>query len=175
MRRSTAFLLVAIALIAIVAFEFRPEVTALAHHVRHGVYAQGAGLRVRVPLVYNSFEGPTSLGIVEQPGAARTRFSGGQGVLILISKNLPAGNGSMTMEQWWARTSASLTRQGARQTGTRNVSIAGRAERCYEYEGDFPGVAVWCVPESAGWIVDYAGPKTRLPEFYSLLGSAQTQ
>src|SRR5689334_25371658 len=123
MRRSTAFLLVAIALVAIVLFEFRPETGALAHHVRHGLYAQGARLRVRVPLLYTSFEGPTSLGIVEQPGAARMRFSSSQGVLILISKNLPGGNGSMSVDQWWTRTSESLARQGARQTGTRNASI----------------------------------------------------
>lgn len=178
MRLSTALLLAAIALLAVALWGFRPEAVALAWHVQHGMHADGAGLRVRVPLLYTALEGPDSLILMSQNGRVRTHFGGAQGVLIFISKKIPAPQGDETVDQWWKRTSDAIAREGARQASARTLSLAGRTARCAEFEGGFllVGVDIWCVPETAGgWFVDYNGPRAHVSEFYSLLAAAQAR
>ena len=176
MRKSTAFVLVALALLLGAVWAFGTELRALAWHVRHGLHATGAGLRVRLPLLYSAMEGEGSLVLMQENGRARRRFSGEQGVLVFISKNVPnLKNTNETVDEWWKRYSAVLVRQGARQTASRPLTIAGRSERCYQFEGgDFiVGTDVWCVPDSGGWIADYTGPSAHVQQFYAVLESAQ--
>jgi hypothetical protein len=178
MRRSTVLLLVAIVILLVTAWGFRPEAAALAWHLRHGVHAQGAGLRVPVPLLYSAMEGQTSLILMSPNGRARTRLYGAEGALVFVSKRVPAPQSpDETAEQWWKRTEAAVERQGARQTSARTLSLAGGAEHCYEFEGGlFLGVEIWCVPDSpGGWFVDYTGPRAHVPQFYSILDSAQAR
>src|ERR1051326_1508365 len=105
MRRSTALLLAAIAIVAVTLWGFQPETAALAWHARHGTHAGGAGLRVRLPLLYSALEGPDSLILMSPKGRARARLSGAQGVLVFISKKMPAAlSSSETIEEWWQRT-----------------------------------------------------------------------
>jgi hypothetical protein len=179
MRKSTALLLAAIAIVAITLWGFQPEAAALAWHARHGMHADGAGLRVRVPLLYSALGGPDSLILMNPKGRLRARFYGQQGVLVFISRKLPAPqNPSETIEEWWKRTSAAVERQGARPAGTRALAFAGHPAHCSEFEGGLflVGVEVWCVPEAAGgWFVDYTGPRAHVAEFYAALESAQAR
>lgn len=189
MRPSTALLLAAIAIVALTLWGFQPEAAAVGWHLRHGMHADGAGLRVRVPLLFSAMSGPDSLVLMSQKGRVRTRFLGPQGVLIFISKKFlgtvlsatpaPSPQGQTeSFDQWWTRTSAAMAREGASVTSTRAITVAGRSAKCSQFEGGFflVGADIWCVPDAAGgWIVDYNGPKAHVPEFYSLLDSAQAQ
>jgi hypothetical protein len=177
MRPGTAFLLAAIALVVIVGWGFKPEAIAVGWHLRHGFHADGAGLRVRVPLLFTSIEGPDSIVLMAQNGRVRARFSGTQGVLIFISKKIPGSSGQPEpMEDWWKRVSAAMERQGGRVAGTRTITPAGHAAKCSEFEGGLlmVGVDIWCLPDApGGWIMDFNGPRPRVPEFYSILQAAQ--
>jgi len=178
MRRTTALLLAAIAIVAIVAWGFRPEAVAIGWHVRHGLHANGAGLRIRVPLLFTAIEGDQSLVLISPMGRFRARFVEKQGSVLFISTRRPdPPYENETTEQVWARLSQSLERQGARVTATRNITIAGRTARCIQYEagGMIVGVDVWCLPEGGGRLIDYLGPRSRVQELYSILESAQTR
>jgi hypothetical protein len=179
MRKSTALVLAAIAIVAVTLWGFQPEANALAWHLRHGMHADGAGLRVRVPLLYSAIGGPDSLILMSQNGRVRARLHGQEGVLVFLSKKMPAPQSpSETIADWWKRTSAAAERQGSHPTGTQTVSFAGRPAQCSEFEGGLflVGTEIWCIPDAAGgWFVDYTGPRAHVPEFYSLLESAQTR
>lgn len=179
MRLSTALLLAAIAIVALALWGYQPEAAAIGWHARHGMHVDGAGLRVRVPLLYSAINGPDSLVLMSRKGRVRTRLSGAQGVLIFISKKIPgAQSKDETMVEWWTRTSAAMAREGASVTSTRAITFAGHSAKCSQFEGGFflVGADIWCVPDAAGgWIVDFNGPKAYVPEFYSLLASAQPQ
>jgi hypothetical protein len=179
MRKSTALVLTAIAIVAVALWGFQPEANAVGWHLRHGMHADGAGLRVRVPLLYSAIGGPESLVLMSQKGRVRARLYGQQGMLVFLSKKMPAPQSpSETIADWWKRTSAAAGRQGARPTATRALSLAGRPAHCSEFEGGLflLGTEIWCVPEdTAGWFVDYTGPRTHVPEFYAALESAQAR
>ena len=179
MRRSTAILLVAFALLIAASWGFAPEIVAIFWHLRHGMHDDGAGVRVRVPLLFTAIEGPSSIILMSPNGRARTRLSGEQGVLIFVSNKIPAPqNSSETVEQWWKRTSDAAGRAGAHETSSRALTIAGKPEHGHEFQGGMfqRGVEIWCVPDApGGWFADYAGPAARNWQFYSILESAQAR
>jgi hypothetical protein len=177
MRRSTAILLAAIVLLIVASWGFAPEVVAIFWHVRHGLHDEGAGVRIRIPLLFTAIEGPSSIILMSQNGRVRTWISGAQGVLVFVSNRVPAPQSSTeTVEQWWKRTSDAAGREGAHETASRALTLAGQQEHCHEFQGGLfqRGVEIWCVPDSSGgWFVDYTGPTAHVPQFYSVLESAE--
>ena len=177
MRRSTVLLLVAFVLLIVMSWGFAPEIVAVFWHARHGMHDDGAGARIRIPLLFTAIEGPSSIILMSQNGRVRSRISGEQGVLVFFSNRIPAAQSSTeTIDQWWRRTSESAAREGAHETSSRALTIAGRPEHCHEFQGGLfqRGVEIWCIPdEPSGWFVDYTGPAAHVARFYSILDSAQ--
>jgi hypothetical protein len=153
--------------IVLTVWGFAAEARALIWHLRHGMYVEGAGLRVRTPLSWNVIAGPDAINLINLPGPVRSKLHSAGGVILISNK--VRRDKATTLDTIRQR----LSKLGARELGSRTVQVGGSPLPCAEFEGFQQGVQVWCLREDTNLTAEFNGSTELVPTFYSLLESAQ--
>ena len=148
---------------------FAAEGRALAWHARNGMYVEGAGLRVRVPLLWNVIAGADAINLIDLDGFVRTRLHSPTGLILISNKASQKNAGTLpTIRQH-------MQDLGAKEIAHRDLQ-AGRSKlTCAEFQGFREGSLVWCVGEDTNLIAEFNGATELVPVFYSVLESAQAR
>lgn len=176
MRRSVIALGV-LAAVLLISWGFQPEAAALLWHLRHGVHAEGAGVRLRVPLLYEATASPDALVLTTSPGRVRKRQFQAPMALIMLSNKAPNPKDGepISNSEMLALTLQQHEHLGAKQTAKREFRLGSETISCLQFEGGsyLAGVDIWCAPASGGPIVSFGGGGELAGEFYGMLQSAE--
>ena len=176
MRRSL-IALAALAAVVLCSWGFRPESAAIGWHLRHGMHVDGAGVRVRVPLLFEAIASADSITLSTTPGKARTRLFHSPSALIILSDKKPVAGSDAPLPNadMLARTREQHEHLGSKLTAQRDIRLGNDKLTCLQFEGGefILGVDVWCAPEKGGPLVSFGGSPQLVNEFYNLLQSAE--
>ncbi|HEX8926020.1 MAG TPA: hypothetical protein VF786_09525 [Terriglobales bacterium] len=161
---------VLVVLLVLLATGFRPELVAIAWHVRHGHTYDFHGVRFRVPrLAYVLQPAPDQATVVFGRGIVRslrqpewTMFN-----LQYVSPQQLANRGSALSPRKIA------AMQGLQPVSVRRTAIVGAMLLCDEYnESVRNSHVIYCERTSPGPQPQFSGSPERVPEFYKFINSA---
>jgi hypothetical protein len=168
--RWSSRIFVAIILLALIATGFRPELVALAWHVRHGHTYDFHGVRFRVPrMAYVIQSTPDQATIVFGRGIVRSMQHPGWTTFRLLY---------VSPQQLAHRDSLLSPRKGAAMqqlpfVRERQTAMVGAMLICDEYnEAVRNQHVIYCERSSPGPQPQFSGPPGRVPEFYKFINSA---